>query len=235
MGTTPPSRRERLHAATREEAKAIALRQLATGGIAALSLNAIGKEMGLTGPALYRYFTSRDALLTDLIVDAYGDLAATVESVASEDVRSAPDATLRTLATAYRAWALAQPHRYFLLYGTPVPGYVAPASTILLARRIIAPFLAALALLTPVRNPPTTRLAELDAQFTTWADGTGQDDAGQVLRRGVTWWARLHGLLSLELAGHFTGMGFDPALLFEAEIEALFAGEDATPLAAPGR
>src|SRR4051794_25745298 len=93
MGTTPPSRRERLHAATREEAKAIALRQLATGGIAALSLNAIGREMGLTGPALYRYFTSRDALLTDLIVDAYGDLAATVEAVASEDARAAPDAT----------------------------------------------------------------------------------------------------------------------------------------------
>ena len=82
MTVARSGRRARLHAATREEAKTIALQQLAQGGIAALSLNAIGKEMGLTGPALYRYFASRDAMLTDLIVDAYGDLAAAVEVAA---------------------------------------------------------------------------------------------------------------------------------------------------------
>lgn len=224
MGATLSGRRARLHAATREEAKGIALRQLAEGGIAALSLNAIGREMGLTGPALYRYFAGRDALLTDLIRDAYGDLAAAIEAVAPPGDAADPASTLRALAAAFRAWALAQPHRYLLIYGTPVPGYVAPPDTVALARRILAPFLAALP---APDDPPDPRLGALDAQFVAWARATGQDAAGTTLRRGVTWWTRLHGILGLELAGHFAGMGFDPALLFDAEVAALLADTDA--------
>jgi AcrR family transcriptional regulator len=227
MTATRTGRRARLHAATREEAKTIALQQLAQGGIAALSLNAIGREMGLTGPALYRYFASRDAMLTDLIVDAYGDLAAAVEAAVPAD-SDAVDARARLLsfAAAYRGWALAQPHRYLLLYGTPVPGYVAPPETVGLARRIIAPLLAALAALPMPAAAPGSPLAVLDAQFAAWATATEHGDAGPLLRRGVTWWTRLHGLLGLELAGHFAGMGFDPALLYEAEVAALLDGVD---------
>jgi AcrR family transcriptional regulator len=221
MTATVPSRRARLHAATREEAKALALRQLAGGGIVALSLNAIGREMGLTGPALYRYFAGRDALLTDLILDAYADLAAAVEAVAPDDGLDGPDATLRALAAAYRAWALAQPHRYLLLYGTPVPGYVAPPRATALAGRIIAPFLAALAALPAPPTAADARLPALDAQFAAWAREAGQPTTGSTWRRGVTWWIRLHGLLGLELAGHFAAMGFDPALLYDAEVAAL--------------
>lgn len=227
MGATLSDRRARLHAATRAEVKAIALRQLAAGGIAALSLNAISREMGLTGPALYRYFASRDALLTDLIIDAYGDLVAAVETVAQADDGADAAASLRAFAAAYRGWALAQPHRYLLLYGTPVPGYVAPPDTVVLARRIMAPPLAALAALPPPAVAPASPLAALDAQFAAWSDAGGQPGSGTVIRRGVTWWTRLHGLLGLELAGHFAGMGFDPALLFEAEVAALLDGAGA--------
>ncbi len=221
----PLSRRARYRAATREEAKDIALRQLAEGGTSAVSLNAIGKEMGVSGPALYRYFASRDALLTELIVDAYGDLAATVEAadVATrrDDDGAVPRQRLRALSAALRAWALAQPHRYLLLYGTPVPGYVAPAGTVALAQRALAPILDALAALPAPATDP--RLSTLDAQFAARARETDQQIPGPVLRRGITWWTRLHGLLSLEIEGHLTGMGFDPALLYDAEVDVLLA------------
>jgi len=233
----PLSRRARYRAATREEAKDIALRQLAEGGIGAVSLNAIGKEMGVSGPALYRYFASRDALLTELIVDAYADLAAAMEAAdvaARQGDGAAPREHLRALAAAFRAWALAQPHRYLLLYGTPVPGYVAPAGTVALARRILAPFLAALAALPSPAAAAGPRLSALDARFAAWARETDQQIPGPVLRRGVVWWTRLHGLLSLEVEGHFASMGFDPALLYDAEVDALLADGDSADRAAAG-
>jgi AcrR family transcriptional regulator len=88
----------------------VALTQLATGGPPAVALNAIARELGVSGPALYRYFRNRDALLTELVLDAYNDLA---EALASS----------KSLTAAYRAWALAQPHRYRLLFAAPLPGY----------------------------------------------------------------------------------------------------------------
>jgi len=217
-----PSRRARYRAATREEAKEIALRQLASGGPEAISLNAIGKAMGTSGPALYRYFAGRDALLTELIIDAYRDLATTIETAAGHGDPAAPSDKLRALAAAIRAWALAHPHRYLLLYGTPVPGYVAPAGTVPLARRVLTPLLAVLATL-PQTEATTPTLSALDAQLATWAQQTGQDVDGSLLRRGLILWTRLHGAISLEVEGHFGDMGFDPALLYDTEVDALLA------------
>ena len=227
MNGQPLSRRARYRAETCAEAKGIALRQMTAGGAEAVSLNAIGKEMGVSGPALYRYFASRDALLTELIVDAYGDLAATIEAAdvaARRGDGAPPRERLRTLAAAFRAWALAQPHRYLLLYGTPVPGYVAPAGTVALARRILAPVLVALAALPSPVVVADPRLSALDAQLAAWVRETALPAPGPVLRRGLIWWTRLHGLLSLELEGHFASMGFDPALLYDTEVTALLDG-----------
>jgi AcrR family transcriptional regulator len=97
----------------RAAVKRIALTQLEAGGPAAVALNAIARELGVSGPALYRYFKSRDALLSVLVVDAYDDLAAALE----------PSADVWAVARAYRGWALAQPHRYRLLFSAPWPGY----------------------------------------------------------------------------------------------------------------
>jgi hypothetical protein len=87
----------------------------------ALSLNAIARQMGLTAPALYRYFADRDAPLAELVIDAYDDLADALEAAVAEqpDTRSAD--RLRAFAAAYRAWAISQPHRYRLLFGAPIP------------------------------------------------------------------------------------------------------------------
>jgi AcrR family transcriptional regulator len=106
--------RDRFRAQMRQEVKEAALRQLAEGGPGALSLNAIAKELGVSGPALYRYFAGRDALLTELILDAYADLTTAISAV---------ERRVPALAAAYRSWATAHPHRYRLLFLAPVPGY----------------------------------------------------------------------------------------------------------------
>jgi AcrR family transcriptional regulator len=112
------STRARFREQVREEAKAVALEQVATAGPAGVSVNAIGRALGVSGPALYRYFANRDELLTELVADAYADLAAALR---------AAEPTLAALAAAYRAFATGQPHRYRLLFGPPFPGYDAQA------------------------------------------------------------------------------------------------------------
>src|SRR6266568_3121883 len=119
----PPTMRERYRAQVRGEVKQAALSQLAESGPAGLSVSAIGKQLGVSGPALYRYFASRDELLTELVIDAYHDLADALRHAPSTQ----PRARLEDIARAYRSWALAQPHRYRLLFGPPLPGYDAHA------------------------------------------------------------------------------------------------------------
>jgi AcrR family transcriptional regulator len=214
------SRRERLRAQTCEEAKAAALRQIAAAGPQSLSLNAIAKELGMSGPALYRYFAGRDDLLTELVSDGYNDLADEIEAASEACAHAEPADRIRSLARAYREWALAQPHRYLLLFGTPVPGYEAPAHTVAAATRTLSAFLEPIAALAPGSRAPA-----LEEQFAAGlADRNPEHPwSGPVLRLGVSGWTRMHGVVSLEVEGHFAPMGFDPGLLFEAEVESLIA------------
>jgi AcrR family transcriptional regulator len=205
--------RERYRAQVRAEVKDHAWEQIATAGASALSLNAIARQMGMSGPALYRYFAGRDELITELVRDAYQSLSDTFRAT----VEAGGGADLAALAHALRGWALADPHRYFLVYGTPVPGYHAPADITAIASEIMAPLLDACAALEHDR-PQAAFDTHLDAHRQ-WADGHPAPPAA--LHRALSVWTRLHGVLSLEAAGHFTGMGFDPALLFEAELDEL--------------
>jgi AcrR family transcriptional regulator len=210
-GTTTP--RARYRAQVRAEIKDRAWEQIATAGASALSLNAIAKLMGMSGPALYRYFAGRDELITELITDAYRSLADTLRTAAE------PTAEIAVLAHTLRGWALEDPQRYFLIYGTPVPGYHAPDAVTAIASEIMTVLLDACAAL-PAERPATGFDAHVDGHRQ-WADGHPASPA--VLHWALSFWTRLHGALSLELAGHFTGMGFDPALLFAAELDDLLA------------
>jgi len=205
--------RERYRAQVRAEIKERAWEQIATAGASALSLNAIAKHMGMSGPALYRYFAGRDELITALIRDAYRSLADTVQAAAE------PGADVTAVAHALRAWALADPQRYFLVYGTPVPGYHAPDDVTTIASEIMATLLDGFAALPT--DAPATRLDAHLEEHRQWADPHPAPPAA--LRRALAFWTRMHGVLSLELAGHFTGMGIDPAELFAAELDDLLA------------
>jgi AcrR family transcriptional regulator len=129
--------RERAHIEITREIKAIARRQLGEHGPAALSLRAVGRELGMVSASgLYRYFPSRDALLTALIVDAYGSIGDAAEH-AHAKLRT-KDVFLRWVGIghAVRDWAVANPHEYALIYGTPVPGYAAPVDTVAPGTRV---------------------------------------------------------------------------------------------------
>ncbi|MGW1890826.1 TetR/AcrR family transcriptional regulator [Streptomyces sp. NPDC002004] len=220
--------RARYREQTRAEIKEIALRQLAEGGTAAVALSRIAKEVGLSGPALYRYFDSRDALLTDLIRDAYGDLGDAVAAAAGHlPADTAPRARLRALAAAARAWAVAQPHRYLLIEGTPVPGYSAPSDTLDSARAVLGPFLPCF-----VAADPTPAVRPLVEQMERWAAADGAvagwareqvpaGEEGAALAGVVLVWSQLHGAVGLEVSGQFTGMGHDGGTLLAAQIDTL--------------
>ncbi|RSN55340.1 TetR family transcriptional regulator [Amycolatopsis sp. WAC 04182] len=202
--------RERYRAQVRAEIKRYAWEQLGTTGVSALSLNAIAKHVGMSGPALYRYFPSRDDLITELVRDAYRSLADVVRAAAGSG-------GVAEVAYAIREWALADPQRYLFVYGTPIPGYRAPGDTTEISNEIMADLLRVHA-----AAPGDGRVTALDGHVEghrEWAGGVPASSA--VLRRAVTFWTRVHGVLSLELAGHFAGMGFDPAVLFAAELDDL--------------
>jgi AcrR family transcriptional regulator len=208
----------------REEIKEAALGQLAEGGPAGVSVNAIGRELGVSGPALYRYFPSRDALLTELVVDAYEDLAAALRDAVAHRRRAAPTTRLLALGQAYRAWALAQPHRYGLLFGPPVPGHDAHAERIVAAsEEAMATLLAVLAETgdAPVSTAPPGRT--LARELRAWSHERGADASPALALRAITLWARLHGHVSLEIGGNFRSMGLDADALFEAALPGIVA------------
>jgi AcrR family transcriptional regulator len=222
------SPRARYREQTRAEIKEIALRQLAEGGTGAVALTRIAKEVGLSGPALYRYFDSRDALLTDLIRDAYADLAAAVtEAAEALPAATSPRARLRALATACRNWAVAQPHRYLLIQGTPLPGYTAPAETVDSARAVLGPFLTAFD-----GAEPSSAVRPVVTQMKTWADAdtpvsewvrlnAPAVDQGTALAGAVLAWSHMHGVVGLEVSGQFDGMGHDGGTLLTAQMGSL--------------
>jgi AcrR family transcriptional regulator len=216
MTDAGPSSRERYRAQVRAEIKSHAWEQIAEAGVPALSLNAIAKRLGMSGPALYRYFASRDELITALIRDAYRSVADTV--------RAAHDggADLAGLARVIRDWARKDPQRYFLIYGTPVPGYHAPDDTTAISHEVMAVLIEACGA-RPAEAPTTS----FDTHLEDHREWVGDHPApAAVLHRALSFWTRLHGVLSLELAGHFAGMRFDPGLLADAEVAGLAPGSE---------
>ena len=215
----PSTMRERYRAQVRQEVKETALRQLAEAGPAGLSISAIGKQLGVSGPALYRYFASRDDLLTELVIDTYHDLANALEAATSHVPDANPPGRFEALARAYRCWAVAEPHRYRLLFGPPLPGYEAHA------QRLVEASWAAMNLLLGALRGFAASAGEpagpLAAELTAWADRHGfRIDAATALR-AVLIWSQLHGIVSLEIAGNFASMDIDADQLFETQLTAI--------------
>lgn len=226
----PATRRERLREQTLAEVKEHALAQVARGGPQALSLNAVARAMGMSGPALYRYFSSRDDLLAALVADSYDDLAESLRRAADEARRRAPAGRFRAVAGAYRAWALAHPHRYRLVFSTTAgSGRLAPEHTIPAAHRSMVVLLEAIVGLGPQPGAEAGRPTPLDRQLQRWASSRPGDRelSPAVLALGVLAWTRLHGVVSLEIEGAFAAMGIDPTALYDAEVDHLIAQRSA--------
>ncbi len=224
---SPSPRRARRRAETLAEIRGLALQQVAAGGPEALSLNGIARSMGMSGRAIYRYFPSREAVLTALIVELYEALAGTLEAAVGAAARRSPAARLRALGEAYRAWGRERPHEYRLLFGAGAPAEAAdPPEVAAAAHRSMELFIDALGALVPQGGPaPAAGPEALGRSLRRWAAARAGEPAeavpAGVLRLGVVAWARLHGIVSLELEGVYAAMGVDSDALYRSELDQL--------------
>jgi AcrR family transcriptional regulator len=226
----PRTARERARAELTREIKEGARRQLAATGANGISLRAVARELGMASSALYRYFPSRDDLLTALIIDAYDAIGEAAEQAIADGKPDESWGRDRWLAAchAIRGWALAHPHEYALIYGSPVPGYRAPEATIGPAARVPLAFAGVLVAATEAgelgddagahagpdaaADALTGGLADQAAALSAALASPVAPDA---LVRAVIAWTQLFGMISWELFGQFVG-SFEPA-------DALFA------------
>ena len=191
----------------------MARRHLAERGSAALSLRAVAREVGMVSSAVYRYFPSRDDLLTALIIDAYDAVGACAESAEREGRTRALDLRWLGVCEAVRSWALANAHEYALIYGSPVPGYAAPESTIVPASRVPLVLLRLLAdgfssgEIAAGEQPLMSRTIRSDFGELRRDFAPGVPDA--VLSRGLCVWAQVLGNINLEMFGHLHNVVHD--------------------------
>ncbi|WP_238008082.1 TetR/AcrR family transcriptional regulator [Dactylosporangium sp. AC04546] len=217
------SLRARVRAEMIDEIKEIARQQLATEG-ANLSLRAVARDLGMVSSAVYRYFASRDDLLTALILDAYNALGSTVEQAEAQVPREALHARWMAMCTAVRTWAVAHPHEYALIYGSPVPGYRAPQDTVAAATR------AATVLGTIVQdgfvsgaipdNDDPLPGPEVERDIRRISEAIAPDAPLRVVARALSAWVMLFGQVSFEIFGQLQNTVTTPAAFFDHQMQA---------------
>ncbi len=215
--------REQARIATMAEIRRLAWAHLETEGAAALSLRAIARDLGMVSSAIYRYVPSRDELLTMLITEGYRELADAVDAALEQRAFRESDENLGrtqwlTISHAMREWAIARPAAWSLLYGSPVPGYAAPAQETTpqgtrvvlrlgrvlieaIARGDISPVVGPLADHDSLQDPLRAGLAELAHDL-----GEGFDPAG--VAQVVIGWTSLLGAISSEVFGQLGQVPF---------------------------
>jgi AcrR family transcriptional regulator len=217
--------RERVRQEMTAEILAVARQHVAREGAAAVSLRSIARDLEMAPSALYRYFNGRDVLLSALILTAYESLAGAAERAADGVQGSGDSDASRWLAVprALRSWALAHPHEWGLIFGTPVPGYQAPEETVQPYARV------ALALVRPVVEAEAGGRLERPGPERAVSEGLRQAVApvaaalfpamavGTVVR-AIGAWTTIVGAISLEVFGHWRNTILDPDQFFEATI-----------------
>lgn len=233
MTQTP---RERARQQTMADIVSIGRRHLDVHGAAGLSLRAVARDLGVVSSAVYRYVKSRDELLTLLVVDGYNALGDAVDQALAKVPADDHGAQFRAMGRAVRDWALAEPARYGLLFGSPVPGYEAPAEqTTGPGTRVVVQLVRILESAhqggnvevdsagksdgDTQRRPPAPGLA---ADFSAIREAMGLTVPDHVLASGVLAWAALFGTVSFEVFGQYGKATFaDPGALFESHLDVL--------------
>ncbi len=220
---SPRPRRSEQQANLQEAIKQTAWRQIAESGAPTLSLRAIARELNITAPAIYNYFPDRDALVTALIVDAYtsfGDV-----QYEARDIFEAEDVVNRLMATgqAYRQWALTYPERYQLIFGTPIPGYVAPfEQTFPSAARALGCIVGVVEAIRAAGRLRVDSFPQVapghEQAFGMWKNYGGEADILS-LSVAVLIWARVHGLVALEIGGNIPPFGSSGDALYAYEMD----------------
>ena len=227
--------RQRARQQTIRDIKRLARRQLATEGSSGLSLRAIARELNIVSSAIYRYVPSRDELLTMLIVDAYDALGEAAEKAEAAADPADFHARWMAIGRAFRTWSVAHPEEFGLLYGSPVPGYVAPPDRTnvpgtrvsLLLLRVVSEAAASGTARPPYDAPEISDdlragFAELRTAIRT-ETGTeaGTEFSDELATRLLLAWTALVGLVSFELTHQFRGLVTDNAAHFDHQLARL--------------
>ncbi|RFA10726.1 hypothetical protein B7R54_17065 [Subtercola boreus] len=227
--TARPTRRDERRAQTVQEIKQLAMEQIRVGGPDAVSLSGIVREMSMSPAAVYRYFANRDALLADLVVDAYDELADYLTDLGG--AQGSPEGRLGAVLRGSRTWALEHPNAYRLIFQTSIGSGkdFAADRTIPAASRSMTVIIGALAGVAghatskPATSGPagsgTPVSAEVTETFRVWAERSGLTEfPADVLMLGFLTWTRVHGIISLELGGHLAATGIGAEVIFETEV-----------------
>jgi AcrR family transcriptional regulator len=235
--SAPPSAlgaRARVRAELTREITDVARARVAADGAAALSLRAVARDLGMASSAVYRYFPSRDALLTALIIEAYDALGDAVDEADARTARRHAhnySLRVRTVFRTVRTWALANPHEWALIYGSPVPGYAAPQDTIGPATRVSTVLLSLLVEggaagnhgEQPGPSAPGSALSPLIPEAL-GAQGVAALPGGlDALATAVVVRAAVFGVISFELNGQHHQVVEDDAAFFEGALDVLLA------------
>jgi len=211
------TQQENLH----DRIKETAWKQIAEKGAAALSLRAIARELGITAPAIYNYFPRRDDLVTALIVDAFTSFGQAQKE--SDNPERSPAERLRILGMTYRDWAMKYPQRYHLIFGTPIPGYHAPAEiTLPAAAGAIIPLMSVLDAGLQSGKLKVHNLAPktpaLNSMLEAWKQNIQGPDV-EVLYLAEVIASRVHGLVSMEIGEQMPSFIVDPGEVYRRELE----------------
>ena len=219
--SAPRTARARARAELTREIVDTARAHLSSDGAAGLSLRAVARDLGMVSSAVYRYFPSRDELLTALIIDAYNSLGEEAERAEQAVKRSDLHGRWLAIGNSTRTWALVRPHEWALIYGSPVPGYQAPQDTIVPATRVSALLIGILvdahtSGLSPAQLP-VPRVVHTSLTPVRQAIPVAVPD--DLIIRGLMVWSQLIGTISLELNGQFHNVLADTDAYFETVIQ----------------
>jgi AcrR family transcriptional regulator len=230
MDMTPatPTRRDRQRTATVAEIKESARRLLVTGGPAAISLRAIARDMGMTAPAIYRYFESLDALVLVIVTDLFEELRSSVEQIAAAHAGDDPLTRVAHMARGFRRWSLDHPAEFALMFGSPVPGVTQFAALCGPANsgspvndagaRFGETFFTVLDEFHRA-HPIQVTLPDLpDQVFQPYVEMFGDRFPMPVVYLFISAWTRLYGIVAMEVFGHLQWAVTDVEPVFELEL-----------------
>lgn len=222
--TTATGARARARIEIRAAILAAAAERLAADGADQLSLRAVARDVGMVSSAVYRYFASRDELLTALIIRAYDSLGEHVEHCVRSTAGQPAARRWVDAAMSVRAWALDHPNDYALIYGTPIRGYAAPEDTVASGTRV-ARALVGIVRDAGERDPVAAVAVEpvLAESFAALRAELGLDVDDAMTLAIITAWTQLFGLLTFELFGQTRNLVADDEALFRAAATAMAA------------
>jgi AcrR family transcriptional regulator len=227
VGPQTQTRRARLRAETTAEIKRVALELLAALGPEAISLRGIAREMGMTANAIYSYFPTRDDLVSTLINDLYTSWVGELEAARDAEPADDPARRLLAWADAFRAWALANPPGFRLVSGDRVPGYRAPEGGPApeAERRFCTGLTGIVAAAWPQAGPRQSddayRWADFDGDLVAMVRQRFPDLPPPAVALALRIWARMHGLVSLEIYGHLGGKTYEAGKVYRSEMRDL--------------